>query len=124
VFRDLIYLSTDLGANALEDMAGEEAYAELTEGMIPQGLELGKVDGKTYGLAYTFSTPILYYNADLFREAGLDPDNPPQTWEEVKAAGEAIVANTDAEGFFPGAYGPADGTFVYQAILMSNGGNV
>jgi multiple sugar transport system substrate-binding protein len=124
VFRDLIYLSTDLGANALEDMAGEEAYAELTEGMIPQGLELGKVDGKTYGLAYTFSTPILYYNADLFREAGLDPDNPPRTWEEVKAAGEAIVANTDAEGFFPGAYGPADGTFVYQAILMSNGGNV
>jgi len=124
VFRDLIYIASDLGANALEDMAGPEGYATLTDGMIPRGLDLGKVDDKTYGLAYTFSTPILYYNADLFRAAGLDPENPPKTWAEVKIAAEAIVEKTDAEGFFPGAYGPADGTFVYQAILMSNGGKV
>lgn len=124
VFRDLIYIASDLGANALEDMAGPEGYAALTDGMIPRGLDLGKVDDKTYGLAYTFSTPILYYNADLFRAAGLDPENPPKTWAEVKTAAEAIVEKTDAEGFFPGAYGPADGTFVYQAILMSNGGKV
>lgn len=124
VFRDLIYIASDLGANALEDMAGQEGYAALTDGMIPRGLDLGKVGDKTYGLAYTFSTPILYYNADLFRSAGLDPDKPPRTWAEVKTAADAIVAKTDAEGFFPGAYGPADGTFVYQAILMSNGGKV
>lgn len=124
VFRDLIYIASDLGANALEDMAGPTGYAALTDGMIPRGLDLGKVDDKTYGLAYTFSTPILYYNADLFRAAGLDPENPPKTWAEVKTAAEAIVEKTDAEGFFPGAYGPADGTFVYQAILMSNGGKV
>jgi multiple sugar transport system substrate-binding protein len=124
VFRDLIYIASDLGANALEDMAGQEGYAELTDGMIPRGLDLGKVSDKTYGLAYTFSTPILYYNADLFRAAGLDPDQPPRTWAEVKTAADAIVEKTDAEGFFPGAYGPADGTFVYQAILMSNGGKV
>jgi len=124
VFRDLIYIASDLGANALEDMAGEEEYAQLVDGMIPRGVELGKIDGKTYGLAYTFSTPVLFYNADLFRAAGLDPDSPPKTWDEVKAAGEAIAENTDAEGFFPGAYGPSDGTFVYQAILMSNGGQV
>jgi len=124
VFRDLIYIASDLGANALEDMSGEAAYAELVDGMIPRGVDLGRIDGKTYGLAYTFSTPVLFYNADLFRAAGLDPDNPPRTWNEVRAAAEAIVEKTDADGFFPGAYGPADGTFVYQAILMSNGGKV
>lgn len=124
VFRDLIYLSTDLGAQPLEDLAGPEGYAALIDGLIPRGVDLGKVDGKTYGLAYTFSTPILYYNADLFRQAGLDPETPPKTWAEVKAAAEAIVEKTDADGFFPGAYGPADGTFVYQGILMSNGGKV
>lgn len=124
VFRDLIYIASDLGANALEDMAGPQGYAALTDGMISRGLDLGKVDDKTYGLAYTFSTPILYYNADLFRAAGLDPENPPKTWAEVKAAADAIAEKTDADGFFPGAYGPADGTFVYQAILMSNGGKV
>lgn len=124
VFRDLYYIASDLGANALEDMAGAEGYAELVDGLIPRGVDLGKIDGKTYGLAYTFSTPVLFYNADLFRAAGLDPDKPPRTWEEVAAAGKAIVEATDAEGFFPGAYGPTDGTFVYQAILMSNGGKV
>ncbi|MBP1844862.1 multiple sugar transport system substrate-binding protein [Rhizobium petrolearium] len=124
VFRDLIYIASDLGANALEDMVNpEELKAHLT-GMIPQGLELGKVDGKTYGLAYTFSTPILYYNADLFKQAGLDPDNPPKTWTDVDAAGRAIKEKAGKNGFFPGAYGPVDGTFVYQAIVMSNGGKV
>ena len=123
VFRDLIYIASELGGNALEDMAGPEELCRPGR-PLPARLDLGEVDGKTYGLAYTFSTPILFYNADLFRAAGLDPDQPPKTWAEVKAAADAIAEKTDADGFFPGAYGPADGTFVYQAILMSNGGKV
>lgn len=124
VFRDLYFIAYDLGANALEDIVPAAELSGHLEGMIPQGLALGKVDGKTYGLAYTFSTPILYYNADLFRKAGLDPDKPPRTWAEVKSAAEAIAQKTGKHGFFPGAYGPADGTFVYQALVMSNGGKV
>ncbi|MDO1583132.1 ABC transporter substrate-binding protein [Rhizobium oryzicola] len=124
VFRDLIYLATDLGANALEDMVKPAELKDHLAGMIPNGLELGKVDGKTYGLAYTFSTPIMFYNADLFRQAGLDPDQPPKTWADVAAAAKAINEKTGKNGFFPGAYGPADGTFVYQSIVMSNGGKV
>jgi multiple sugar transport system substrate-binding protein len=124
VFRDLIYIANDLGANALEDMVSPDELKTHFTGMLPQGLELGKVDGKTYGLAYTFSTPILYYNADLFKQAGLDPDQAPKTWDDVALAGKAIKEKTGKNGFFPGAYGPVDGTFVYQAIVMSNGGKV
>lgn len=124
VFRDILYAAGDLGANALEEMVPAPELAEHLSGMIPQGLELGRVEGKTYGLAYTFSTPILYYNANLFRQAGLDPDAPPRTWAEVEAAGRAIHDKTGRNGFFPGAYGPTDGTFVYQSIVMSNGGRV
>lgn len=124
VFRDLIYIASDLGANALEDMVDAKELKDQFAGMIPQGLELGKVDGKTYGLAYTFSTPILFYNGDLFKQAGLDPEKPPRTWDDVNAAGKAIKEKTGKNGFFPGAYGPTDGTFVYQSIVMSNGGKV
>jgi len=124
VFRDLIYIASDLGANALEDMVDAGELKDQFAGMIPQGLELGKVDGKTYGLAYTFSTPILFYNGDLFKQAGLDPDKPPRTWDDVNTAGKAIKEKTGKNGFFPGAYGPTDGTFVYQSIVMSNGGKV
>ena len=123
-FRDLIFIASDLGGNALEDMVSPAELKEHLTGMFPKGLELGKVDGKTYGLAYTFSTPILYYNADLFKAAGLDPNNPPKTWADVAIAGKAIKEKTGKNGFFPGAYGPTDGTFVYQSIVMSNGGKV
>lgn len=123
VFRDLIYAAKELGAEPLEDLAGAEVAAHSV-GMVPNGLALGAVEGKTYGLAYVFSTPVMFYNADLFRAAGLDPDQPPRTWEEVKDAGLAIAKTTGKHGFFPGAYGPIDGTFVYQAIVMSNGGKV
>ncbi|QEW19024.1 sn-glycerol-3-phosphate-binding periplasmic protein UgpB precursor [Marinibacterium anthonyi] len=123
VFRDLIYAAHDLGAEPLEDLAGDE-LSEHAQGMVEKGLDLGKVDGKTYGLAYTFSTPVMFINDDIFRAAGLDPTHPPRTWAEVKEAGMAIQQKTDYYGFFPGAFGPIDGTFVYQSIVMSNGGMV
>jgi multiple sugar transport system substrate-binding protein len=47
-----------------------------------------------YGVPYVFSTPTLFYNADLFRQAGLDPDKPPTTWAEVKQYGLQIKQRT------------------------------
>lgn len=123
VFRDLIYAAEQLGAQPLEDVVGQE-LADHAAGFVPSGLALGEVEGKTYGLAYVFSTPVMFINRDLFEQAGLDPDQPPRTWAEVKTAGAAIMERTGKHGFFPGAYGPTDGTFVYQSIVMSNGGKV
>ena len=40
-------------------------------------------DGKLYGLPYMTDTRVLFYNKDHFRAAGLDPENPPKTWDEV-----------------------------------------
>ncbi|MEQ1611387.1 MAG: ABC transporter substrate-binding protein, partial [Hyphomicrobiaceae bacterium] len=36
--------------------------------------------GKTWGIPFQRSTVVLYYNKDLFKEAGLDPEKPPTTW--------------------------------------------
>jgi sn-glycerol 3-phosphate transport system substrate-binding protein len=46
--------------------------------LLPNAMEAGHV----YGVPFHNSTPILYYNVDAFKEAGLDPDHPPQTWAE------------------------------------------
>ena len=48
-------------------------------------------DALVANLPYNISTPILFYNADLFKAAGLDPQRPPQTWSEVKATTWAVV---------------------------------
>ncbi len=48
-------------------------------------------EGKLVSMPFNSSTAILYYNKDMFREAGLDPDNPPSTYEEVEEVGKQLV---------------------------------
>src|ERR1700749_898799 len=38
--------------------------------------------GHVYGVPFQNSTPLLYYSVDAFKDAGLDPDHPPATWQE------------------------------------------
>ncbi|MBA3446864.1 MAG: sn-glycerol-3-phosphate ABC transporter substrate-binding protein UgpB [Pseudaminobacter sp.] len=49
-----------------------------------------KPDGTMLSFPYNSSSPILYYNKDIFQKAGLDVDNPPKTWPEVWEAARKI----------------------------------
>jgi sn-glycerol 3-phosphate transport system substrate-binding protein len=49
-------------------------------------------DGKMLSMPFNSSTPVLYYNKDAFKKAGLDPNKPPQTWPEVGEAAKKIQA--------------------------------
>ncbi|MDP2640040.1 MAG: sn-glycerol-3-phosphate ABC transporter substrate-binding protein UgpB [Betaproteobacteria bacterium] len=42
--------------------------------------------GRMLSLPFNSSTPVFFYNKDAFRKAGLDPDKPPETWDEVEGA--------------------------------------
>ncbi|MCD2172099.1 ABC transporter substrate-binding protein [Rhizobium sp. C4] len=124
VFSDFDFMVHNLGAVALEDIIPTAELKAHFEGISPKGLALGVYEGKTYGLAYTFSTPVLFYNADLFRKAGLDPENPPKTWAEVKVAAKAIVDKAGAEGIATGIFGPSAGDWLFQGLIRSNGASV
>ncbi|WP_435170404.1 ABC transporter substrate-binding protein [Paenibacillus glycanilyticus] len=50
-------------------------------------------DGKQYSMPFNTSNPILYYNKDLFEKAGLDPNKPPATYEEVAADAKKLTGN-------------------------------
>lgn len=56
-------------------------------------------EGTQWGVPVAFSTKALFWNKDLFKAAGLDPETPPKTWEEEIAFGKQITDNTDAAGF-------------------------
>ena len=49
-------------------------------------------DGNMLSFPFNASTPILYYNKDQFRLAGLDPEKPPATWPDVEAAAQKLRA--------------------------------
>lgn len=123
-FSTLDYAVNNYGAVALEAILPQDELDAHFEGMVPNGLDLGRLDGQTYGLAYTFSTPVLYYNADMFVEAGLDPDQPPQTWDEVRDASLAIREATGQNGFAAGIFGPSAADWLFQGVIRSNNGEV
>ena len=49
------------------------------------------VDGELYGVPFHNSTPLLYYNVEHFKEAGLDPSKPPRTWAELADAAKKLT---------------------------------
>jgi sn-glycerol 3-phosphate transport system substrate-binding protein len=54
-------------------------------------------DGTMLSFPYNSSSPILYYNKDVFEEAGLDPETPPATWPEVFEAAKKIKESGAAQ---------------------------
>ncbi|MCJ7840909.1 ABC transporter substrate-binding protein [Lederbergia sp. NSJ-179] len=74
-------------------------------------------DGKQVGIPYSLSTPVLYINKDILREAGLD-EKGPKTWEEVKEFSKVIKEKTGKFGVY--IQEPAD-NWATQALLESNG---
>jgi sn-glycerol 3-phosphate transport system substrate-binding protein len=60
-------------------------------------------DGHLYSMPFNSSTPIFYYNKDVFQKAGLDPAKPPQTWKQVEEYSKKIIASGAAKcGFSTG----------------------
>ena len=55
-------------------------------------LNLGRVDNVQYGMPFNASVIQWYYNADLFKQAGLDPDNFPTDWEGLFDATQKLAA--------------------------------
>src|SRR5215470_11173935 len=50
-------------------------------------------DGKLLSMPFNSSTPVFYWNKDLFKKAGLDPESPPKTWKDVGDAAAKLVAS-------------------------------
>jgi multiple sugar transport system substrate-binding protein len=68
--------------------------------------EQAQYEGEVYGIPFETDVRVLFYNKTLFEAAGLDPNDPPDTWEEVAAADEALrVISESGEieriGFYP-----------------------
>lgn len=64
------------------------------------------VDGKQMSMPFNVSTPMLYYNKDVFKAAGLDPNTPPKTFDQVLQFSKKIVESKAAPvGYAQAIYG-------------------
>jgi sn-glycerol 3-phosphate transport system substrate-binding protein len=80
--------------------------------------------GKTWGIPFQRSTVVMYWNKELFKEAGLDPNKPPTTWAELKdVAGKLTKKDSGGNVTQYGLQIPSSGFpyWLFQTLSTTNG---
>lgn len=114
--RDLV-VPFDSLAKTKEDKAWLKSF-------YPALMKNGTYKGKTYGIPFERSTIVMYYNKDAFRDAGLDPDKPPATWDELKSMAKKLTKKgQDGKVDRWGVMIPSSGYpyWMFGALAMENG---
>jgi multiple sugar transport system substrate-binding protein len=86
-------------------------------------LQLGELKGKHYGIPFAVSTPVIYVNLELLKQAGIDLKDFPKSWDEIVALGKRL--NDPAKGVI-GFYFQWDitGNWMFQSLVFANGGRM
>ncbi|MDZ5473290.1 ABC transporter substrate-binding protein [Bacillus sp. 31A1R] len=110
----------------LDDYIKNDGGDEYINSFYPGFMENAQTEGSTYSIPFQRSTIVLYYNKEAFEEAGLDPNNPPTNWEELKEYSKKL---TKTEGNKTTRYGveiPSSGFpyWLFQAFAIQNGKNL
>ena len=106
--------------NIIDEFFPEDS-SFITDNFNANILELAQnSDGEQVGMPYSLSTPVLFYNADILKEAGL-PEEGPKTWEEVEEFSSKIKESTGKYGLYM-REGPD--SWNQQALLESNGAQI
>jgi multiple sugar transport system substrate-binding protein len=116
----LNYAVEGLGVKDLATIAGD-SFASLQASMDPTAWELVTKDETVYGFPWGLSTPIFYYNADVFEAAGVDPAVAFDTWEAFAAEAPKLQ---EALGGNPVLALSYNKDWPAQTLIQSNGGRV
>ena len=98
---DLVFMPQIVQSGAALDLTDLLDDAGALDQLAPAHVQASTADGRVYGVPYVTDTSLYVYNKDLFRQAGLDPENPPTTWDGIAKAAAAITALGDGvKGFY------------------------
>ena len=90
----------------------------------PSLMQNSKAKGKIWGIPFQRSTIVMYHNKEAFKEAGLDPNKPPATWQEMAEMAQKLTKK-DASGNVTrwGVHIPSTGYpyWMFQALCIQNG---
>lgn len=107
-------------AQPLDGFIGAEENVSA-EGFHQAMFDIGTFNGGVYGLPFAVSLPIAYYNIDLVKKAGGNPDDLPDTWDEAMDLAKKIDALGDDITGMSYAW-DITGNWLWQAPVMARGG--
>jgi sn-glycerol 3-phosphate transport system substrate-binding protein len=129
---DMFTLIDEEAIVPFDDFIRTDADKKWLASFFPAFMENSQTEGKTWGIPFQRSTIVLYWNKELFKEAGLDPEKPPATWAEQLAFAEKLTKRDGANTTQWGLQIPSSGFpyWLFQglttpagAILMNQAGN-
>jgi multiple sugar transport system substrate-binding protein len=94
-----------VGSRTLKQFADSDLIIPITytddekKAYYPHILDTVTYNGQQWGIPTAFSTKALFWNKDLFTKAGLDPEKPPTTWDELLKDAQAIKDKTGVPGY-------------------------
>lgn len=122
---DLIYLPAFARAGSLADITDFVAALPFADQLIPAHMFLGTYEKRNYAVPFAAEGSVLLYNKGLFEQAGLDPEAPPTTWEEIYDAAVAIRAlGDDTWGFYFSGNCPGCNAFTFLPYIWASGGDL
>jgi len=101
-----------------DDLISSDEDRAWLDGFYPALMANGAIEGQTWGVPFQRSTIVAYYNRDMFRDAGLDPDAPPTTWQELVEMGQALTDDDTWGLMIPSTGYPY---WMFQALSIQNG---
>ena len=97
---DVVYMPNYTSQGILLDITDRIDALPYADSLAQAHIDNGTWDGKKYGVPHKLASSVLFYNKDLFKQAGLDPDKPPTNFEEMLADARAVRAlGGDTYGF-------------------------
>lgn len=122
---DLIYTPAFASAGQLVDLTEFVNALPYADDLSPAHMTLGEYEGRNYAVPFAAEGSFLIYNVDLFEQAGLDPENPPTTWDEVLEAARAITAlGDDTYGYYFAGNCAGCNAFTFLPFIWASGGDV
>jgi len=112
----------------IDDFTKTDEDKAWLAGFMPAYLKSAQTEDHLWSVPFQRSTAVMYYNKQAFKDAGLDPEKSPTTWDEMVAAGKAVTAK-DAAGQvtrwgigIAGNVGSAQ--WLFGALVAQNGGTL
>ena len=100
---DVVYSPNYTKQGLFVDVTDRVKALSFADSLAQAHIQAATDDGKIYAVPHKLDSSVLFYNKDLFEKAGLDPDKPPVTFDEIYAAAKAITAlGGGTQGFYFG----------------------
>jgi sn-glycerol 3-phosphate transport system substrate-binding protein len=109
----------------LDELIAADAAQVKMDDFFPAFMLNSRQGGKVWSIPFQRSTPVMYYNKEAFKEAGLDPEKPPQTQADLVATAKKLTKQEGGRVTRWGLAIPSSGgvdTWLLEALVIAAGG--